>query len=60
GNGFINGCSSFKFSGVRLYSLRDKGSDPFDIGVEIYGIPYDILADWQDDKYEVSGKISGH
>jgi RHS repeat-associated protein len=37
---------TFKYVGPLKMSLRDRGEDPLDIGIET-GVPYSITADWE-------------
>ena len=42
----VNCPCSFKYTGPLKMSLRDRGEDPLDIGIET-GVPYSITADWE-------------
>jgi RHS repeat-associated protein len=47
----VNCClETYSYEEKIRFSLRDRGEDPLDVGIEIWGgDPYDIVADWEDD-----------
>jgi RHS repeat-associated protein len=52
----VNCClKTYSYEEKIKFSLRDRGEDPLDIGIEIWGgDAYDIVADWEDE-FPVSG-----